>query len=220
MTQATQILTRLKSLQEIVDKLSLRERLLVFAAALMLVGSAWQLALMQPLELRATNSRVEIEQLQSRTKENNQDLEDQLLQFSTGGIDFQNRLMQIHRRIDDINARLGDYAAQLIDPAEMARVLEGVLKKQSELRLIRLRNLTPEAILAPGEVKTTTFYKHGLEIEFEGSYFACLEYLQEIEALPWRFYWQILELEVLQYPQNRIRLEVSTISTDVEWIGA
>ncbi len=220
MMQAALKFARLKSLQETVDKLSLRERMLVFAAALMLLGSAWQLTLMQPLSLRAMNSRAEIEHLQERTNENNQNLEDQLLQFTVGGIDYQNRIMQIHRRIDDINARLGDYAAQLIDPAEMARVLEGVLKKQSELRLIRLRNRTPEAILTPGEVKTTTFYKHGLEIEFEGSYFACLEYLQEIEALPWRFYWQILELEVLKYPQNRIRIEVSTISTDVEWIGA
>ncbi len=220
MTQAALTFASLKSLQKTVDKLSLRERLLVFAAALMLLGSAWQLAMMQPLELRATNSRDEIEMLQKRTRENNQNLEDQLLQFTVGGVDYQNRLMQIHRRIDDIDARLGDYAAQLIDPAEMARVLEGVLKNQSALRLIRLRNLTPEEILAPAEVKTTTFYKHGLEIEFEGSYFACLEYLQEIEALPWRFYWQILELEVLKYPRNRIRIEVSTISTDVEWIGA
>ncbi len=33
------------------------------------------------------------------------------------------------------------------------------------------------------------------------------------------FYWQIMELEVLEYPKNRFRLEVSTLSLDEEWIG-
>jgi len=119
-----------------------------------------------------------------------------------------------------MNERLGGYAAELIDPAEMSRVLQGVLKQQSKLRLIRVRNLSPEPLLASAEALTTTFYRHGLEIEFEGSYLDCLEYLQGIEALPWRFYWQFLEIEVLEYPRNRIRIEVSTLSPDEEWIGA
>jgi len=98
--------------------------------------------------------------------------------------------------------------------------MEGVLKEQSRLRLIRIRNLRPEALSASADSRTATFYKHGLQIEFEGSYQACLDYLQEIENLPWRFYWQVLELEVLEYPRNRVRLEVSTLSLDEEWIGA
>jgi MSHA biogenesis protein MshJ len=65
-----------------------------------------------------------------------------------------------------------------------------------------------------------TFYRHGLEIEVEGSYAACLEYLNAIESLPWRLYWQVLELDVIDYPLNRIRIEVGTLSLDEEWIGA
>lgn len=220
MTDISRILQKLKSLQASVDKLSLRERLLVFATTLLLFGSVWQLSLMQPLSQRATTSRTEIDSLQARIKTTNQSLEDQLMQFSTAGTENQERFERIQRRIDEINDRLGDYAAELIDPAEMARVLEGILKEQSRLRLIRIRNLSPEALSASDDVHTATFYKHGLEIEFEGSYFACLEYLQEIEALPWHFYWQILELDVEKYPNNRIRLEVSTLSLDEEWIGA
>ncbi|MDP6415432.1 MAG: MSHA biogenesis protein MshJ, partial [Gammaproteobacteria bacterium] len=78
----------------------------------------------------------------------------------------------------------------------------------------------PEALSASEDADTATFYKHGFEIEFEGTYFACLEYLRAVESLPWRFYWQVLELTVDEYPSNRIRLEVSTLSLDEEWIGA
>lgn len=220
MTIQSQITTRLTSLQASVDKLSLRERLLVFSTVLMLFGSVWYLSLMEPLTQRAANSRTEIQSLQARIETANRSLEDQVLQISGSGTEYQDRFARVQRRIDAINESLGDYASELIDPAEMARVMEGVLKEQSKLRLIRIRNLSPEALSAEADSRSATFYKHGLEIEFEGSYQACLDYLQEIENLPWRFYWQVLELEVLEYPRNRVRLEVGTLSLNEEWIGA
>ncbi|MGB5491731.1 MAG: type II secretion system protein GspM [Woeseiaceae bacterium] len=220
MTIQSQITTKLTSLQASVDKLSLRERLLVFSTVLMLFGAVWYLSLMEPLTQRAANSRTEIQSLQARIETANRSLEDQVLQISGSGTEYQDRFARVQRRIDAINESLGDYASELIDPAEMARVMEGVLKEQSKLRLIRIRNLSPEALSAAADSRTATFYKHGLEIEFEGSYQACLDYLQEIENLPWRFYWQVLELEVLEYPRNRVRLEVGTLSLNEEWIGA
>ncbi len=220
MTLQSQMTTKLTSLRASVDKLSLRERLLVFSTVLMLFGSVWYLGFMEPLTQRAASSRTEIESLQARIETANRSLEDQVLQISGSGTEYQDRFTRVQRRIDAINESLGDYASELIDPAEMARVMEGVLKEQSKLRLIRIRNLSPESLSASADSRTATFYKHGLEIEFEGSYQACLDYLQEIENLPWRFYWQVLELEVLEYPRNRVRLEVSTLSLDEEWIGA
>ena len=209
-----------KPLLATVDNLSLRERLLVFVTGLMLLGSAWYLGLMTPLNPTADRNRSEIASLQDRIELYNQNVEVQALQISSTGTGDREKLARIQGRLDEINERMGGYVAELIDPAQMSRVLQGLLKKQSKLRLIRVRNLSPEALSASADALTTTFYRHGLEIEFEGSYLACLEYLEEIEDLPWRFYWQLLDIEVLEYPRNRIRLEVSTLSPDVEWIGA
>ncbi len=220
MTQVSQLLTKLKPLQATVDNLSLRERLLVFMTGLMLLGSAWYLGLMQPLDQQAARNRTEIESLRERIEMYNQNLEVEVLQISSAGTGEREKLARIQGRLDEINERLGGYVAELIDPAQMSRVLQGLLKERSKLRLIRVRNISPEALSASADALTTTFYRHGLEIEFEGSYLACLEYLEEIEDLPWRFYWQLLDIEVLEYPRNRIRLEVSTLSPDVEWIGA
>ena len=220
MTQISQLLTKLKPLQATVDKLSLRERLLVFVTGLMLLGSAWYLGLMEPLTQQAEKNRTEIESLRERIETYNQSLEVEVLQISSAGTGEREKLARIQGRLDEINERLGGYVAELIDPAQMSRVLQDLLKEQSTLRLIRVRNLSPEALSASADALNTTFYRHGLEIDFEGSYLACLEYLEEIEDLPWRFYWQLLDIEVLEYPRNRIRLEVSTLSPDVEWIGA
>ena len=220
MTQVSQLLTKLEPLLATVDNMSLRERLLVFVTGLMLVGSAWYLVLMQPLDQQATKNRSEIATLRERIGMYNQNLEVEVLQISGADTGEREKLARIQGRLDEINERMGGYVAELIDPAQMSLVLQGLLKKQSKLRLIRVRNVSPEALSASADALTTTFYRHGLEIEFEGSYLACLEYLEEIEDLPWRFYWQLLDIEVLEYPRNRIRLEVSTLSPVVEWIGA
>lgn len=203
-----------------IDALSMRERLLVLITALVLIAAIWHTLLMQPLEKRAAETRAELAALEQRISAANQNLEDQILQLAGGGNEQRSRIASLRRRIDEINAALGDHAAELIDPAEMAQVLEGVLKEQSRLTLVRIRNTTPDSLSADEEPDAVTFYRHGLEIEVEGSYAACLEYLSAIEALPWRLYWQVLELDVIEYPLNRIRIEVGTLSLDEEWIGA
>ncbi len=206
--------------QRKIDALSVRERLLVLLTALVLIIALWHTLLMQPLQQKAARSRVELLALEQRIADANRSLEEQILQLAGGGDDQRTRIASLHRRIDEINETLGNHAAELIDPSEMAQVLEGVLKEQSRLTLLRIRNTTPDSLSSTEDPDAVTFYRHGLEIEVEGTYAACLEYLSAIEALPWRFYWQVLELDVIDYPRNRIRIEVGTLSLDEEWIGA
>ena len=219
MSEKSPIVKVVKLMQAYLDKLNLRERLLVCVTGIMLLGSVWYLGLMQPMQKQIKNSRIEIEAVRKRVKSINQDLEVQALQASSGAIGMREQYTLVQRRLEELNDKLGGYTAELIGPGEMARVLQGVLKEQSNLRLVRVNNLTPEPLRVADNVEVS-FYKHGLEIVFEGGYFAAMEYLEEVESLPWRFYWQILELEVLEYPLNRIRIEVSTLSPHREWIGA
>jgi len=210
---------RIQPLLARLDGLSLRERALVMLTALMVFGALWYGLLMQPLAQRAIQSHAEIAAMQDRIAAANSSLEEQILQLG-GGADQRSRIASLQKRIDEINTTLGSHAAELIDPAEMAKVLEGVLQEQSQLNLVRMGNMQPEFLTAGDADDAATFYRHGLEIEVEGSFAACLEYLDAIEALPWRLYWQLLDLEVIDYPHNRIRIEVSTLSLDEEWIGA
>lgn len=220
MNRETGLALKVKAMTAAVDRMSMRERVLVFATAVLVLASLWYLLLMQPLVKEAGQKRTEIATMQSRMATSNRAFEDQMLQMTGSGTEYEARFARVQRQLDEVNGLLDNYASELIDPAEMARVLEGMLKEQSGLQLVRIRNLAPEALSASADSRTATFYKHGLEIEFEGSYFECLEYLQAIETLPWRFYWQVLDLEVVEYPTNRVRVVVSTLSLDKEWIGA
>lgn len=219
MSQKSPILEMLQKLKVILDKMNMRERLLVVGTGLLVIGTLWYVGLMEPLLKDMKRERAEIKTAQERIDGINQNLEVQALQASSGAIGYREQYTLVQRRLDELKEQLGNYTAELIGPGEMARVLQGMLREQDNLRLIQIRNQTPVQLVAQDGDKTI-FYRHGLELEFEGGYFACLEYLEQVEALPWRFYWQILELEVLEYPRNRIRIEVSTLSPYEEWIGA
>lgn len=202
------------------DALSVRERALIFVTILAVSGTVWHLMLMEPLLRQADAARQEIAETRLRVEVANQSLLDQVMQLAQIDTTNQTRFALIQQRLDQVDTELAAYSGQLIDPAEMAFVLESVLKSQSGLNLKRIRNMGAEALTADNEDSSVILYRHGLEIEVEGSYLDCLAYLQEIESLPWRFYWQFLELDVVEYPRNRIRIAVSTLSLDEEWIGA
>lgn len=220
MKAQSQIVIRCNALLKRADALTLRERMLVFVTVLVLAGSIWHMLFMQPLLLKADAARAEITAVQARIAAANQSLEDQVLQLAQSGSEQRTRYALIRHRMDEIDAALGEFSGELVDPAEMAFVLERVLKSQSGLRLMHIRNLDAEPLPADEEGSPPVLYRHALEIEVEGSYFDALAYLDQIEALPWRLYWQFLDIEVLDYPRNRIRIEVSTMSLDEEWIGA
>lgn len=220
MNNIDEIKAQLTQLVSTVDALSVRERILMLMTILVLIVALWQTLFMEPLSKRASETRAELSALEERIDVANRGLEEQILQIAGGSGVQRTRIASLRDRIAEINSILGDHAAELIDPSEMAQVLEGVLKEQSRLSLVQISNTTPEFLSTSDDENAVTFYRHGLEIEVEGSYMACLEYLSAIEALPWRLYWQVLELDVIDYPLNRIRIEVSTLSLDKEWIGA
>lgn len=220
MNQIAELREKLGPILEKIDALSRRERLLVMITMLAVIASFWHMLFMEPLGQRADRSRAELESMTQRVNNAHQSLEDQILQLAGVGSEERARIGVLRQRIDEVNASLGTYAAELIDPAEMAKVLEEILGEQTSLSLVSIRNTSPELLAGNEETVGNTFYRHGLEIELEGSYADCLDYLTEIEAMPWRLYWQVLDLEVIEYPRNRVRLEVSTLSLDEEWIGA
>lgn len=61
------------------------------------------------------------------------------------------------------------------------------------------------------------FYKHSIELVLEGKYLDIVNYLKNLEAMPWRVFWQRTELES-NYPVSRIRLTLYTLSLDSHWM--
>jgi MSHA biogenesis protein MshJ len=128
---------------------------------------------------------------------------------------------RLQAQLAEINTQLAAKSAGLIPPERMVQVIHDVLSRQHGVTLVSLHN-SPVTTLVPATDRAAASggpYVHPVEIVVEGTYLDVLAYLHALESLEWRFYWRLLELESTAYPRNRVRIELSTLSLDKDWIG-
>lgn len=128
-----------------------------------------------------------------------------------------------NQRLDHALAKT---STQIINPQEMASLLEQILKSQPELKFISLENkpATTEFIETRNTDTNTanhvgTIYRHSVVLKMEGSYHHAMLYLEKLEQFPWNFFWQEIEIETQKYPNARITLEVYTLGFRKGLIG-
>ncbi len=108
-------------------------------------------------------------------------------------------------------AALEQELVDLILPEQMAGVLAQLLAKTEGVTLIALQIQPPRALVAEGGL-----YRHGVQLELEGSYFKLMDALKQMEQLAQQFYWRHLEYRVTRYPQARLQLQLDTLGTEEE----
>jgi MSHA biogenesis protein MshJ len=212
------------------DKLSLRERVFVAAALLAGIVALWDTVLMQPLR----NDKARITQEMTGLDDTIGNVEDP--DAADPRRAALTRATELQAQTQNIDAQLKSTAAGFIPAQRMVEVIHDVLSKQKGLRLVSLRNLPVTSLVPPAAasadatnagqpataasaVAETGPYIHPIELILEGDYSDVLTYLQALEALPWRFRWKTLDLSTRQYPVNRVRIELSTLSMDKTWLG-
>jgi MSHA biogenesis protein MshJ len=208
------------------DAMSLRERGLLAAAALVAIAMGWVMLVVDPLLARQKLLQSEAANLNSSITAAAQTMETTVASDPSRGVLEHER--QLQQRLDDANTQLASRSAGLIPPQLMVQVIHDVLSSQSAVTLVSLQNKPVTTLLEsaptadPAATDAATQagpYVHRVELVVEGRYLDILAYLHALEALQWRFYWRALELQTTAYPMNRVRIELSTLSLDKDWIG-
>lgn len=217
---------RCTKLRNRVDALTLRERLFVFAAMLIVLGGAWEGLLATPLDQREALVVVRLENARERLAELDASFDAASQGIGDGLSGNLNRLQALRQQVSEGEAAMRIFTSDLVDPAQMRFVLEDLLRGRSGLELVSMSNLRVESVLQPEtdseaaeNATTSALFRHGLVVVLEGSYLDCLAYLDSVERLPWQLYWGSLELEAGKYPRSRITLELHTLSLNEEWLG-
>jgi MSHA biogenesis protein MshJ len=220
------ITQKAKELMHRVDALTLRERLLVLAATLMITGGAWEAFLAAPLEAREQAASRSIETTRGRLDQLDTAMAVAAERIGGGITDQFDRVEALRREVIAGAESMRVLTSDLIDPAQMRFVLEDLIRRQGKLELVRASNLPVRRLLEPDppagptdDSDATALYRHGLVLELEGSYLDLLDYLETVEQLPWQIHWTKLRLEADEHPRNHITLELATLSLDEDWIG-
>jgi MSHA biogenesis protein MshJ len=206
-----------------IDGLSLRERLFVLAAMLLVIGGAWEALLAAPLEARETVASAKIEGTRKRIADLDEAIAAAAHGIGDGMADHRDRLRVLQEQLTAGEDSVRIFTSDLVDPAQMRFVLDDLISQQPGLRLVSATNLASRPLIeedpdAPAH-DVPKLYRHGLVLVLEGGYLDCLAYLKSMERLPWRLFWGSLLVETEEYPQTRITIELHTMSLEREWIG-
>jgi MSHA biogenesis protein MshJ len=189
--------------------------MLVLAAALGVLFVLWNITLMDPLDRRRNALQQELAMMQdamtatAEAAEAAQATDPLSVAFS--------KKQSLQKQLSEVNAQLAKQSAGLIEPQHMADVIHEVLSRQHGVTLVSLKNLPPQSLAK--DASQAGPYIHPVELIVEGNYLDVLAYVHALEALPYRFFWRVLELKTTEYPVNRVRIELGTLSMDREWIG-
>ena len=214
---------RLAKLRDRIDAMSLRERVLLFVTGVGVLVFLLHAILFGPLEQRQQKTLAQMNTLRKETGAFEDQIQE-IMRRQANDPDAANRQLQqqLEKQLAQLDQQIGDTVHGLITPREMIKVLEQVLQHQGRLKLVHIESLPAKPLIDPPKDQPQAdvgIYKHGLRLEFEGDYLSTLEYLRQIEALPWVLYWDDLELTTDKYPKARIVVIVHTLSLEEGWIG-
>lgn len=227
---------RWKTLLARYDALTQRERALVAAAVVggvLLVGNSLFVDLpmarasllqkqMQAEQGELLALQLQIGKLQSEIRDPDED--------------NQNHLKALRVQQGELQEALARHEKLLVSPGQITTLLEQLLTRHANLRLVSLRSLpvvpagpTEEATVPPpanaadkalpaaSAGGANDVWRHGVEVRLQGSYADLAAYVAELEKLPQRLVWGEVSLTA-DYPKAELRLKLHTYSLDRAWL--
>lgn len=218
---------KLQQLSNRIDELSLRERGLLLLAILFIIYALWNNLLMEPLAVEQKQISDQIKLMMQQNATAGLQVEGILAGHAIDpNKEARARIAALQAEISGLDQRISESAVTLIQPTQMAKVLQEVLKHDKELQLVKMKNLdgtlltaAPAGALEVSDKTAGAVFKHGMVIEFKGTYLSTLRYLQALEKLPWRIFWDSVEFKVDKYPHAHVTIAVHTLSLKEGWLG-
>lgn len=206
------------------DKLAFREQKLIFILVPLTLIIVMILMLIEP----------QMKEVQAKDKQVS-DLENQLVMADVSITELLNEASKdpnenIKRQINSITQKLAaidesfaEQLDQLVLPKAMPALLQEVFNKAEGLKVISVKSVAPEELFADiqseAQKNQDKIYRHGIELVFDGDYFATRDFLLEAESLGWKIYWKSLNYQVSEYPTAKTTLSLFTLSTSEAFIS-
>ncbi|MEO8165300.1 MAG: type II secretion system protein GspM [Betaproteobacteria bacterium] len=213
------------------DALKPRERVMVFVGGIAVIAAlgfvlAIDGALAKHKTVAATlaQQRIELAKMQQQ----NAELKGVLGQDADA--EGRRKIEQFRQQLGDLNNELRGVQQGLVPPSRMVRVLEDMLSRESNVRLVKLHTLPAAALVEPAakgiadESRKSSVpaknlvYKHGIELTVEGSYLDLLAYQARLEKLPWRMFFARTRINSVDYPKVFMTITLYTLSLEEAWL--
>ena len=118
-------------------------------------------------------------------------------------------------RLNTLNAQIQKQMGGLLAPEQAVEVLKQVLEQEQGLSLVEVNagslSLSDTDLSGDDEFVDIGINRYQMQLQLEGGYLATLRYLRALEDLPWKFFWEGMDYEVIEYPTARITIDLYTL---------
>ncbi|WP_300755264.1 type II secretion system protein GspM [Janthinobacterium sp.] len=227
------MLAKLKKWAATFDALSLRERSMVFLAAVAVLIFLFYFWLLTPLLASYARLGASITQTQTLIGTTKQEI---ALTITAHSVDpdqlARTRLEALLKETSDLTRNLRQMQHGLVAPERMLTLLASLLRQHAQLRLVSLTTLPSDTIGQPPPVAAAgasapaapaapaaVLHRHGVEVVVQGSYGEMVNYMQALQTMPTQVFWGKAHLDASSYPAATLTLTVYTLSMDDKWMA-
>lgn len=226
---------RLARLAIRIDALTLRERVLLFAAIAASTIFVVYFFGLGPMIAKQDLLRTRIVQQQNNLEGIDNEIR---AKVEASQVDpdapTRARIAAERAQLDGLATSLRAMQNGLVPPERMAPLVDTILRANGRLQLVALRTLPVEPLLGAakpqaGPASTTAeaqsankqgalLYRHGVEVTVRGNYLDMIAYMAALEAMPTQLFWGRAQLEAETWPASRLTLTLYTLSLDAKWM--
>ncbi|MFZ5491308.1 MAG: hypothetical protein ACOY6E_02245 [Pseudomonadota bacterium] len=214
------LLLRWQQLVTRVDSLSLRERLLMLAAAAVVTLSLLFMVLIEPIQKRQQLMVLTTSGLQAEIGP----LREQIAAAARLGQDGPgSELARLRDTATALQAEIDQREEGMVGPARLITTIRTLLTEQPGLELLEVATTPAQAALPiPDEQQqatpqTQTFYKYGITLRVRGRYADLTAYLTRLERESWTVRWESVRIDATQHPRLDLTLKLDTLSREPTW---
>lgn len=215
------IADKLRQFDERVGAMSLRERVMVFAAVFVVAFALVQTLLIDRVNQRAQSADARLHAAAAGLQAIEMQRGPQAnLAARDPDQAAREALAAQEAQLARLNAELEARGRALVAPERMHAVLKDVVRGQGGVRIVGFKTLAPQPVSLAESSKASLpgFYRHGFEVEVNGSYADLVAYLERLEALPWNLSWIEARLDAATRPDLKLTLIVHTLSLEATWL--
>ncbi|THC46544.1 type II secretion system protein GspM [Massilia sp. Mn16-1_5] len=213
-----------------IDALTLRERVLLFAAVAAAFLFLTHFMSLGPMYAKQDLLRTQIVQQQNNLEGIDNEIRDKVQAFQADpDAPTREKIAAVRAQTDSLALSLRAMQNGLVAPERMAPLVENILRANGRLQLVSLRTLPVEPVTgkakpvaAPAATDAAKpaalLYRHGVEVTVRGNYLDMIGYMAALESMPTQLFWGGARLEAETWPASRLTLTLYTLSLDAKWM--
>jgi MSHA biogenesis protein MshJ len=232
---------QLQRLAARVDALSLRERVMLFAATAAVYVFLMHFIGLGPMFAKQDLLRNQIVQQQNNLEGIDNEISEKVKAAQVDpDAPARERIAAVRAQTEALAVSLRAMQNGLVAPERMAPLVEAILRANGRLQLASMRTLPVEPVHGSGNpaaagstagsaVDTAAnaaaaakpaalLYRHGVEVTVRGNYLDMIGYMAALESMPTQLFWGGARLETETWPTSRLTLTLYTLSLDAKWM--